>query len=126
VVAPTGLGLGHGGGLYVADTGMSSVWRIPAALTRTSAGTGTLVSSGGALNGPLGLAMAPNGNVLTVNGGDGRVIEITPAGHQIFHRFLDRSGSPPGSGALFGLAVAPHGSGLYFVDDAVSTLRLLH
>jgi len=35
-------------------------------------------------------------------------------------------GSPPGSGALFGLAVAPHGSGLYFVDDAVNTLRLLH
>lgn len=127
VVAPTGLGLGHGGGLYVADTGTSSVRRIPAALTRaTSAGTGTLVSSGGALNGPLGLAIAPNGNVLTVNGGDGRIIEITPAGHQIFHRFLDRSGSPPGSGALFGLAVAPHGRGLYFVDDAVNTLRLLH
>jgi hypothetical protein len=127
VVAPTGLGLGHGGGLYVADTGTSSVRRIPAALTRaTSAGTGTLVSSGGALNEPLGLAIAPNGNVLTVNGGDGRIIEITPAGHQIFHRFLDRSGSPPGSGALFGLAVAPHGRGLYFVDDAVNTLRLLH
>jgi len=68
----------------------------------------------------------PNGNVLTVNGGDGRIIEITPSGHQVFHRFLDRSGSPPGSGALFGLAVAPHGSGLYFVDDAVNTLRLLH
>ena len=51
-----------------------------------------------------------------------RIVEITPAGHQIFHRFLDRSGSPPGSG----LAVAPHRSGLYFVDDAVNTLRLLH
>ena len=93
VVAPTGLGLGHGGGLYVADTGTSSVRRIPAALTRaTSAGTGTLVSSGGALNGPLGLAIAPNGNILTVNGGDGRIIEITPAGHQIFHRFLTGRG----------------------------------
>jgi hypothetical protein len=39
---------------------------------------------------------------------------------------LDRSGSPPGSGALFGLAVAPAASGVYYVDDAVNTLRLLH
>ena len=29
-------------------------------------------------------------------------------------------------GALFGLAVAPAGSGVYFVDDAVNTLDLLH
>jgi hypothetical protein len=40
-------------------------------------------------------------------------------------RFLDRSGKPAGSGALFGLAVAPHGAGVYYVDDAVNTLRLL-
>lgn len=36
------------------------------------------------------------------------------------------TGSPPGSGALFGLAVAPHGSGVYYVDDATNFLRLLH
>jgi hypothetical protein len=47
-------------------------------------------------------------------------------GMQVAHRFLDKSGSPKGAGALFGLAVAPHGSGLYYVDDAVNTLRLLH
>jgi hypothetical protein len=45
---------------------------------------------------------------------------------QIATRFLDRSGSPPGSGAQFGLAVAPAASGVYYVDDAVNTLRLLH
>jgi hypothetical protein len=39
---------------------------------------------------------------------------------------LDKSGSPPGAGALFGLAVAPNQAGLYYVDDAVNTLRLLH
>jgi len=32
---------------------------------------------------------------------------------------------PPGAGALFGLAVAPFGSGVYYVDDAVNTLRAL-
>jgi len=45
---------------------------------------------------------------------------------QVASRFLDKSGSPPGAGALFGLAVAPFGSGVYYVDDAVNTLRLLH
>ena len=39
---------------------------------------------------------------------------------------LDGSGSPPGAGALFGLAVAPHQGGVYYVDDAVNALNLLH
>jgi hypothetical protein len=39
---------------------------------------------------------------------------------------LDSSGSPPGSGALFGLVLAPHNAGVYYVDDAVNTMRLLH
>jgi DNA-binding beta-propeller fold protein YncE len=81
--------------------------------------------SGGLLSGPLGLAVAPDGDVLTVNGGNGRIVETTPGGAQIATRFLDRSGSPPGSGALFGLAVAPQGQGVYYVDDAANTLRLL-
>ena len=63
--------------------------------------------------------------MLTVNGGDGKIVETSPSGTQVAWRFLDRSGSPPGSGALFGLAVAPHGSGVYFVDDATNMLRLL-
>jgi hypothetical protein len=45
---------------------------------------------------------------------------------QIDQRFLDKSGSPPGSGALFGLALTPGADGIYYVDDAVNTLRLLH
>jgi hypothetical protein len=36
-------------------------------------------------------------------------------------RFLDRSGSPLGAGALFGLAIAPAGRGIYFVDDATTS-----
>ena len=68
-----------------------------------------VVSSGGKLNVPLGLIVAPNGNVLTVNGGDGRIVETTPGGMQVASRFLDKSGSPPGAGALFGLALTPQG-----------------
>jgi hypothetical protein len=127
VVGPTGLGLGEDGTLYVADTGESRITAIPDAIDRrSSAGTGFVVSSGGKLNGPLGLAIAPNDDVLTVNAGDGLLVETTPRGHQIATFLLDSSGSPPGSGALFGLTVAPHGSGVYYVDDATNFLRLLH
>jgi len=90
------------------------------------AGTGTLLTSGGWLNMPLGLAIAPNGDVLTVNGGNGRIVETNMAGMQIATKYLDKSGKPAGAGALFGLAVAPHGMGVYYVDDAANTLRVLH
>jgi sugar lactone lactonase YvrE len=127
VVGPTGLGLGRGGTLYVADTVANRITAIPDAVTRhKSAGTGHTVTSGGALSGPLGLTIAPNGDVLAVNGGNGKIVETTPGGKQIATRFLDRSGSPPGSGALFGLAIAPGESGVYYVDNNFNTLRLLH
>ena len=127
IIGPTGVGLDGNGTLYVADTGENRITGIPYAATRTSsAGTGFVLTSGGRLNAPLGLAIAPNGDVLTVNGGDGRIVETTTGGAQVAHRFLDRSGSPPGSGALFGLAVAPQDGGVYYVDDATNTLRLLH
>jgi hypothetical protein len=128
VLGPTGLGLGAWDTLYVAETATSVITAIPNALTRPgSAGTGVLVTSGGALNMPLGLAIAPNGNILTVNGGDGRLVETTPAGAQIATRYLDRTPPAPlGAGALFGLAVKPGGGGIYYVDDDSNTLRLLH
>jgi hypothetical protein len=127
IIGPTGVGLDSNGTLYVADTGENRITGIPYAATRmSSAGTGSVLTSGGRLNAPLGLAIAPNGDVLTVNGGDGQIVETTTAGAQVAHRFLDRSGSPPGSGALFGLAVAPRDGGVYYVDDATNTLRLLH
>jgi sugar lactone lactonase YvrE len=128
ILGPTGLGLGRHDTLYVADTQNSTITAIHHALVRPgSAGTGATVTSGGMLNMPLGLAIAPNGDILTVNGGDGRLVETTPAGMQIAHRYLDRTPPAPiGAGALFGLAVAPHGSGVYYVDDDTNTLRLLH
>jgi hypothetical protein len=127
VIGPTGVGLSRNGTLYVANSLVSGVNAIPNAVFRhSSAGTGMVVSSGGKLNVPLGLTLAPNGHILTVNGGDGRIVETTPGGRQIASKFLDKSGSPRGAGALFGLAVAPFGTGVYYVDDAVNTLRLLH
>jgi hypothetical protein len=91
-----------------------------------SAGRGFTVSRGHHLKGPLGLAVAPGGNILTVNSGDGNLVETTPFGFQIAVRQLDSSGSPAGAGALFGLAVKPYHRAVYFVDDATNTLNLRH
>lgn len=127
VIGPTGVGLGRDGTLYVADTLASRIAAIPDAVLRPdSAGRGRTVSSGSALNSPLGLAIAPGGDVLSVNAADGFIVETTPSGHQVAKHLLDSSGSPPGAGALFGLAVAPNGAGVYYVDDATNTLNLLH
>jgi hypothetical protein len=132
VVGPTGLGLDAHGTLFVADSVGNRITAIPGALARvTSAGTGNVVTTGGHLNTPLGLTIAPNGDVLTVNAGDGFIVETTPAGNQIAKALLDKtvSGtppSPPGAGALFGLAVTPNANGIYYVDDVANTLNLFH
>lgn len=126
VIGPTGVGIDPTHQvLYVADTLNNRIQVIEDPLKRTtSAGTGDTLSEGGSLNGPLGLVVTPNGHILTVNSGDGNIIEITPRGDQVFTRQLDSSGSPPGAGALFGLAFDPN-DGVYFVDNATNNLDLL-
>lgn len=126
VIGPTGVGL-HNGALYVADSLNNRIAAIPQAVSRTTtAFTGKDVTSNGSLNDPLGLTIAPNGDILTMNGNDGRIVETTPSGTQIAHKFLDKSGTPPGAGCLFGLAIVPGGMGVYFVDDCTNTLNILH
>ena len=125
MIGPTGLALGPNGTVYVADALANRIAAIPDALFRyTSAGTGTTVTSGSFLNGPLGLGQAPDGDLLSANGGNGQLVETTLAGQQPEWPSVDSSGSPPGAGALFGLAVRPDGKGVYFVDDATNTLDL--
>ena len=109
----------------MADTLGNRVAAIHNALLRfTSGGAGSTVSQGGGLNGPLGLAIAPNGNILVVNSQDGNLVEVAPRGTQFPPTTIDTSGQ--GAGTLFGLAVKPQGTGVYFVDDGDHTLDLLH
>jgi hypothetical protein len=126
VIGPTGLVLNKDGStLYVADSLVNQIRAISNPLSRVStANIGTLFSSGGSLKDPLGLALAPDGDILAVNGTNGYLTEITPAGQQISKTLLDDSGAPPGTGALFGL-VDVTGQGIYYVDDATNTLNLL-
>jgi sugar lactone lactonase YvrE len=125
VIGPTGVGIGPSGKLYVADTLSNRIAAIDNPFFRfSSAGTGKTISTGGALNGPLGLAMAPNGDIVTTNGGDGNAVETTPSGTQVAVVNADDTGA--GAGTLFGLAVAPGGKGLYLVNDGNNMLDLLH
>jgi hypothetical protein len=122
VIGPTGVGL-SGSTLYVADSLSNRIAAIPSAPTRTSsASTGMTISSGGALNDPLGLAISANGNILTTNGNNGGLVITTPAGSQLRPIVLDNTGSPPGAGTLFGLVAV--GQNVYFVDDGSNTLNL--
>jgi hypothetical protein len=145
VIGPTGLGLSSGcesddtaacGSrdddqrervLYVADTLGNRIAAIRDPLRRnSSAGTGTTLTANGSLNGPLGLVVADNGHILTVNSNDGFITEIAPNGRQIAKKLLDNTGGPPpGAGTLFGLQVVGE-SRVYFVDDGSNTLNLLH
>ena len=124
-IGPTGVALASNGTLYVADTLENRIIAIPSAMTRTTPlfDKGITLSAGGHLNQPLGLILAPNGDILTTNAGDGNIVETTPAGHQIATAAGD---SKTGAGSLFGLAIAPGGKGLVYVDDGFNTLRLLH
>jgi hypothetical protein len=125
VIGPTGLAISREGRLFVADTLQNRIAAISGALyRRDDAGTGVTIFQGGALNGPLGLAVAPGGDILTVNAGDGNLVEIAPDGKQVAVKAIDVS--QQGGGTLFGLAIAPEGHGVYFVDDGNNTLNLLH
>jgi SMP-30/Gluconolactonase/LRE-like region len=124
VIGPTGVGLSHDGSkLYVADSLNNRIAVIPSPLTRTTtAHTGMTITKGGGLNDPLGLTVAPNGDILTANGADGYMIQTTPDGQQVSMNLLDDTGTPPGNGALFGLVAV--GNIVYYVDDASNTLNL--
>ena len=50
------------------------------------------------------MVLAPNGNIITTNGGDGNMVETTPAGKQVAVQTAD---TKTGAGSLFGLVVAP-------------------
>ena len=125
VIGPTGVALANNGTLYVADTLKSRIIAIPDAMTRTTplADKNITLTSGGHLNQPLGLTLAPNGDVLTTNAGDGNIVETTPAGHQVA---VVAGDAKTGAGSLFGLVIEPGGKGLLYVDDGFNTLRLLH
>ncbi|MCU1362987.1 MAG: repeat protein [Acidimicrobiaceae bacterium] len=122
VQGATGVALGADGTLYVAETVQNRIAEIPNATTRSRAFAdgATTPSSGGWLNGPLGLTIAPNGDVIAMNANDGNAVEISPSGGQVAKSTL----VPKGAGDLFGAVIASGGHGLLFVNDGTNALDI--
>jgi hypothetical protein len=124
LIGPTGLAL-VGSTLYVSDAVENRIVAISDALSRAdSAGEGRTVTKDGLLKRPLAMTATPDGHLLVANGANGQVVEFDPAsGKQIGAQWADsnQAQSPPGSGDLFGIAVAPDG-GFYYVEDDVNML----
>jgi hypothetical protein len=126
VIGPTGVAFAADRNiLYVNDSLGNRIVAIPDALTRrATVGPGFTLSNRGSLNDPLGLTLAPNGDLIAANGGDGNLVEVTPSGKQVATRLVDSAGNPPGAGNLFGLFAVSNA--VYFVDDGTNTLNVLH
>ena len=113
VLGPTGLAFdAKKNVLYVASTADNKIFAIPnAAKRQTDAGKGTLVYQDNAhLRGPLGLVLAPNGDLITANGdavnadpnNNSELVEFTPKG-----KFVAQFQIDPAAGGAFGLAISP-------------------
>jgi hypothetical protein len=122
VLGPTGDAIAPNGTLYVADTINNRIAAIPFAPFRyTPVGHGGYtVSSGGGLNAPLGLMLAPNGDTIAANGNDANAVETTPSGRQVAVVQMDPLDS---GGDLFGLTLNTARNGILFVDDGDNTLK---
>ena len=117
--------------LYVASTLDNEIFAIHDAKDRTSdAGMGSLVYQDNAhLRGPLGLALAPNGDLITSNGDavnpdptqTSELVEFTPKG-----QFVGEFSIDPAAGGAFGLAVTNAGGLLRLaaVDDNTNSLQV--
>jgi hypothetical protein len=122
VLASTGLALGRNGTLYVDDTQRNTISAIPDATTRTDEVDygSNIISSGGALNAPLGMTLAPNGDLLVLNGNNGNAVEVTPTGTQVATRTLIKNGA----GDLIGVAMTADDQGIEVGNDGANVLDL--
>jgi hypothetical protein len=111
----------------VADTVNNRIAAIPDAVFRSGDdGTGQTVTKKKNLMGPLGLAIAPNGDILTVNSGNGDIVETNPEnGKQVADETIDLSTPGGAGGDLFGLAVSLDGRAVYYVNDGNNMLYSL-
>ena len=133
VVGPTGLAFNPGTDtLYVASTGDNAIYAINnAEFSFSHNGTGKLIFSDDHLRGPLALAFAPNGDLLTANGDavnadpmnlqNSEIVEFTTSG-----KFVTEFQIDPTIGGAFGFAIEQQGNKTLFaaVDDVTNQLDI--
>jgi len=112
--------------LYVSAENDNKIFAVAGASKLTaSGGTGTLIFSDPALNGPLGLVIAPNGDLITVNADSlngspaipSNVIEFTTGGTLVRQFSIDPN---PGSG----FAILSLQNEFAYVDDFTSSVTI--
>jgi hypothetical protein len=129
-IGPTGLAFNpttHT--LYVASTGGNVISAIPNADTvGTQSGTGSVIYRDKAhLHGPLGLAIAPDGNLIAAQGDainpskrqTSELVEFTPKG-----KFVGQFSLSKMAGGAFGVASAPDGTRFAAVNDITNGLEV--
>ncbi|HZC36982.1 MAG TPA: hypothetical protein VE242_15260 [Chthoniobacterales bacterium] len=133
VVGPTGLAYDPlADVLYVASTADNEIFAVAGAATATSSsGTGKVIYQDTThLHGPLGLVLAPNGNLISSQGDainpdpahQSEIVEFTKTGKFVAQFSIDSA-----VGAAFGIAIAPADIGAVdfaAVDDATNTLTV--
>jgi hypothetical protein len=114
------------GVLYETNDSSNTLYAIPGAATASSPVTASVVFSGAPLSSPENVVVDPaNGNLLVVNAGNNKLVEITPNGQVVAVR--DLAPAEP-AGALFGLAVSTDSAGnpvIYYVNDIENSLHQL-
>jgi uncharacterized protein (TIGR03118 family) len=131
ILGPTGLAFdARTDTLYVASTADNAIFAIPnAAFTTRNEGTGRMIFQDPHLRGPLGLVLAPNGDLIAANGDavnadptqPSELVEFTPQG-----QFVGQFPVDPGTGGAFGLAVTNDNGVLRLaaVDDVTNSLEI--
>ena len=132
VVGPTGLVFdAKRNVLFVDSTGDNKVYSVPNPLrAKTDAGTGSVIYQDSThLHGPLALAQAPNGDLLSAQGdainGDpnqaSEIVEFTPTGTFVAQVSLNSA-----QGGAFGLAISSTGNSITVdaVNDITNTLEI--
>ncbi|HTD15956.1 MAG TPA: hypothetical protein VK673_12305 [Chthoniobacterales bacterium] len=131
VLGPTGLAYdGKSGTLYVASTDDNAIYAVPNAAKATSPVVkGTIVFNDSThLHGPLGLVLAPNGDLISSQGDavnpdpnhQSEIVEFTKSGQFVTEFAVDST-----IGAAFGIAVdVPRGGEADFaaVNDTLNTV----
>jgi uncharacterized protein (TIGR03118 family) len=133
VVGPTGLAFyAPTDTLFVASTDDNAIYAIPnAAIVQGSGGLGRLVTKSSTfLHGPIGLVIAPDGNLIVSNGDAinanpnqlNEIIEITQTGQLVAQFQLDNGAA----GAAFGIAVSDVNGVMRFaaVDDNTNSVDI--
>ncbi len=142
VVGPTGLAYDTASGvLYVASTEDNEIFAVAdAAKTMTAAGPGTVIFSDSThLHGPLGLVLAPNGNLISSQGDainpssdpsqQSEIVEFTKGGKGKKGgngTFVTEFSIDSAAGSAFGIAIERNKGAITFaaVDDTMNVLTV--